>query len=259
VEIFPNGGRKSGGETIQIYGYGFGNDAGQVSVKIGGQRATIQKVENIAAIAASLGLPADYPFPVERITVVTPAGTVGKADVAITSAAGTVTAAKGFQFLETVTLFTKPGLYKFVQYDPKRQWIYMGTTDHVDVFDLSGQTFRSGLQPPGGPPPDAAIRGLSLTPDGSQLVIADFGAQSVYLLNPDSGAGTTVAVGGVPGFLNSNSCERKHFARGDRRWEWRPGRLASVTESAPDPSGDIEQFTALNPSTGLILPPQMPC
>jgi hypothetical protein len=48
-----------------------------------------------------------------------------------------------------------------------------------------------------------------MMPDGSQLVVADFGAQNVYLLNPDpsvpggSGSGTTVFVGGVSGFLNS--------------------------------------------------------
>jgi hypothetical protein len=77
------------------------------------------------------------------------------------------------------------------------------------MFDLNAQGFLSGLLPLGGPPPNAAIRGLSMTPDGSQLVAADFGAQSVYLLNPDTqspggpGSGTKVVVGGVPGFLNS--------------------------------------------------------
>jgi hypothetical protein len=44
---------------------------------------------------------------------------------------------------------------------------------------------------------------MSLTPDASQLVVADFGAQSIYLFNPDAATGTTVPVGGVPGFLNS--------------------------------------------------------
>jgi hypothetical protein len=33
--------------------------------------------------------------------------------------------------------------------------------------------------------------------------VADFGAQSIYLLNPDAGTGTKVSVGGVAGFLNS--------------------------------------------------------
>jgi len=42
-----------------------------------------------------------------------------------------------------------------------------------------------------------------LTPDGSQLIVADFGAQSIYLIDPVNGTGTTVPVGGVPGFTNS--------------------------------------------------------
>ena len=42
-----------------------------------------------------------------------------------------------------------------------------------------------------------------MTPDGSQLIVADFGAQNVYLIDPVKATGTTVSVGGVPGFTNS--------------------------------------------------------
>jgi hypothetical protein len=95
-------------------------------------------------------------------------------------------------------------LYKFIYYDQKRQWLYLSATHHIDVFDLPSAQFHSTpITPPGGPPPNAAIRGLALTPDASQLIVADFGAQSVYLLNPDAATGTTIPVGGVAGFLNS--------------------------------------------------------
>jgi hypothetical protein len=40
-------------------------------------------------------------------------------------------------------------------------------------------------------------------PDASRLFAADFGAQSIYLLNPDTTTGTSIGVGGVAGFLNS--------------------------------------------------------
>jgi len=106
--------------------------------------------------------------------------------------------------MQSVQVFAKPALYKFVLYDRKRQWLYLSNTDHVDVFDLAAAQFHvTGINPPGGPPPNAALRGLSLTPDASHLVVADFGAQSVYLLNPGAGTGATVPVGGVAGFLNS--------------------------------------------------------
>jgi IPT/TIG domain len=71
------------------------------------------------------------------------------------------------------------------------------------VFDLNIGAFIAPIQPAGGPPPNAGWRGLSLTPDASQLAIADFGAQSVYLFDPDTGAGAATFVGGVAGFANS--------------------------------------------------------
>jgi DNA-binding beta-propeller fold protein YncE len=73
-----------------------------------------------------------------------------------------------------------------------------------NIYDLSAAAFHgTGLEPPGGPPPTAELRGLALTPDGTQLVVADFAAQNIYLLDPDNDAGTTVAVVGVTGFADS--------------------------------------------------------
>ena len=88
-------------------------------------------------------------------------------------------------------------------YDQKRQRVYVTDIDHVEVFDLQLGTFIAALEPPGGPLPNTGLRGLSMTPDGSQLLVADFGAQSVYAFDPDTGAGSTTAVGGIPGFASS--------------------------------------------------------
>jgi hypothetical protein len=203
LEILPNAGTNSGGDPVQIYGYGFGSDASKVSVKIGGASATVQKVENATSIVPSLGLDASYPFSLQRITLQTPAGTSGKSDVVVTSPAGTATSAKAFQYLQDVHLYQNAGLDKFVLYDQKRQWVYLSNADHIDVFDLKAAAFRAALPPPGGPPPNAGLRGLALTPDSTQLIVADFGAQNVYLLDPDKGTGSSVPVGGVPGFFNS--------------------------------------------------------
>ncbi len=204
LQILPNAGTLSGGDTIQIYGYGFGSDPTKLKVKIGATAATIQKVENISAIAPSLGLDATYPFPLERITLQSPSGTSGKADIAVTSPAGSITASKSFQFLQSENFFAKPAFDRFIVYDQSRQWLYMSNVDHVDVFDLPAKVFQNpGIEPPGGPPPTAGLRGLALTPDSTKLVSADFGSQSIYLFDPDNGSGTAVSVGGVAGFSNS--------------------------------------------------------
>jgi hypothetical protein len=63
---------------------------------------------------------------------------------------------------------------------------YVTATDHVDVFGLNASSFIGPIEPPpNGPPLDVGLRGNSLTPDSSQVIIADFGAQSVYLVDPD--------------------------------------------------------------------------
>ena len=196
----------SGGDTIYLIGHGFGTSTGGITAKIGGQSATVQKVESLAAFSSALSLDSSYPFPIERITVTSPSGTAGKADIAVTTPAGSITLAKSFQYLAGSHTYANPSLYKFIIYDQGRQQLYLSATDHVDVFGLAAQVFRSPLAPPpNGPPPDAGLRGMALTPDNTQLIVADFGAQSVYLINPDGGAnnGSNVFVGGVAGYLNS--------------------------------------------------------
>jgi hypothetical protein len=204
IEVLPNAGSKAGGDAIQVYGYGFGTDATQITAKIAGAAATVQKVENVTSLASSLALDSTYPFPLQRVTLLTPPGAPAQADVNVTSPAGSTTSARAFQYTQSALVFARPGLYKFILYDQKRQSLYLTATDHVDVFDLAAAQFHAtGITPPGGPPPNAALRGLTLTPDASQLVVADFGAQTIYLFNPDAATGTTVPVGGAAGSLNS--------------------------------------------------------
>lgn len=203
LQVLPNAGTSSGGDELQIYGYGFGSDATKIGVTIGGAAATVQKVENVTTIAPSLVLDASYPFPIERITLQTPGGSPGKADILISASSGSTTVPKAFQYLQSVHSYSKPALFKFLIYDQPRQRIYLSNIDHVDVFDLQQNLFLSPIEPPGGPPPNAGLRGLALTPDGSQLIVADFGAQNAYLLDPVKGTGSTVFVGGVSGFTNS--------------------------------------------------------
>lgn len=204
LQVLPNAGAPAGGDTVQIYGYGFGSDPTKVTVTIGGASATVEQTQNITSIAPSLGLDATYPFSLECITLQTPAGTAGNADIVITSPAGSVTASKAFQYLQSETFYPKPAYDKFVLYDQTRQWLYLSDIDHLDVFNLAAGVFQgAAIEPPGGPPPTSELRGLALTPDSTQLVAADFGAQNIYLLDPDTGTGTSVTVGGVPGYSNS--------------------------------------------------------
>jgi hypothetical protein len=203
LQILPNAGVSSGGDSVQIYGYGFGSDATKIALKIGATNATVTKIENVSGIAPSLGLDASYPFPLERITIQSPPGSSGKADVAVTSPAGTATSAKSFQYLQSAQSHSMPAFFRFVIYDQKRRRAYLTGIDQVYVFDVQMNSFVLQFGMPGGPALNSGLRGLALTPDGGRLIVADFGAQKIYLLDPVNGAGTAVSVGGIPGFINS--------------------------------------------------------
>ncbi len=192
LKTLPNAGNNAGGDLVQIYGYGFGTDANRPAVGIGGATPTIQKVETVGAIEPSLGLDASYPFALQRITLQTPPGTAGKADIVVKSTSGTATSTGAFQFLQSVQVNANPHLYKFLLYDKLRQFVYASYDAGIDVFPLPGGAPTSGslqMYCPSkmeqGPCPDADVRGLALTPDGSQLIAADFGSQNIFLLNPD--------------------------------------------------------------------------
>lgn len=77
LRVLPNAGLNTGGDMVQIIGYGFGSDPGSVAVTIGVGAAIVQAVDNISAVAPALGLDTTYPFPLERITVQVPPGTSG--------------------------------------------------------------------------------------------------------------------------------------------------------------------------------------
>jgi len=203
LEVLPNAGNSAGGDSVAIYGYGFGEDASKVTVKFGATAASASAIEDVGAVRSLLGLDATFPFPLQRVSVNAPSGSPGIVDIAVNTPAGSVTVTRAFQYLQSEQIFAKAGFYKFLTYDQKRQWIYLSNIDHVDVFDLNAGNFRAGILPPGGPPPNALIRQAALTPGASQLAIADFGAQSVYLMDPDAGTGTKVFVGGVAGDANS--------------------------------------------------------
>jgi hypothetical protein len=67
LQVLPNAGASSGGDSVQVYGYGFGTDPTKISVKIGGATATVQNVNNVTTIAPSLALDvSERPHTAER-------------------------------------------------------------------------------------------------------------------------------------------------------------------------------------------------
>jgi hypothetical protein len=207
LKTLPNAGNNSGGDTVKIYGYGFGSDANRPTVTIGGAAATIQKIENLGTIEPPLGLDTSYPFPLQSITVQTPPGTAGAADIAVTSGSGSATVAGGFQFVQSVQTNGSQHLYKFPLYDQRRQLVFVSYDTGIDAVPLPGATAYSGStslfcpsRNDAGPCPDADVRGIALSPDGSQLIAADYGSQNIYLIDPDVPGDVAWVPLGMPAF-----------------------------------------------------------
>jgi hypothetical protein len=207
LKTLPNAGNNTGGDTVHIYGYGFGSDANPPTVTIGSAAATIQKIENLGTIEPPLGLDTSYPFALQSITVQTPSGTPGAADIVVTSGSGTATVAGGFQFAQSVQTTPSQHLYKFPLYDQRRQLVFVSFDTGIDAIPLPGAAAYSGSvslfcpsKNEAGPCPDADVRGIALSPDGSQLIAADFGSQNIYLIDPDVPGGVSWVPLNMPAF-----------------------------------------------------------
>jgi hypothetical protein len=148
-----------------------------------------------------------------------PSAAPGDFNITAQATSGSLTHSAGFSLAVqsaagyTAQVFTNPVLngepapYKFLAYDQKRKLLYFSAPSHIDFFDLHTASFNTAgltLDCPRfnspGPCPDDDVRGLALTPDGSQLLAADFGSQNIYLLDPDTpgtpAVATTVAATG---------------------------------------------------------------
>jgi DNA-binding beta-propeller fold protein YncE len=187
----------SGAVTVDLFGYGYSADVSGSTpqVQIGGKSATLTKATLYPA-EPNAGNGGGYPFPLQHLQVTVPAGPAGAQDVTISSPSGTATVPKGFHLLAGVEDYSTTDTLADVLYDQSRQQLYLSAGNHVDVFSLSTNSFLPAITPPslGG---TRQLAGLALTPDSSKLLVANFGDDSVAIINPDVPSGA-VAVQIVP-------------------------------------------------------------
>jgi len=125
------------------------------------------------------------PFPAVDVKVTVPAGTPGKADVTVTTTAGSHTLFGAFHYAANVADFPSADKFQAVLFDRFRNQLYLSAGDHVDVFSLQTRAFVAPIRPPGlnGTP---QFGGLALTPDGSRLLVGNLHDGSLAIVNPDS-------------------------------------------------------------------------
>ncbi len=162
-----------GGATAHIVGLGIPSDPTQIAVSIGNQPAPV-----VQSTALHFG-----PFPTQDAQITLPAGPPGVADLKLTTAAGSSTLPNAYHFVD-IQDFTEPAGVQAVLYDRFRNHVYVSAGDHIDVFSPATRTFAAPLPVPvvsgvakAGP--------LALTPDGTKLLVGNFGDGSLALIDPD--------------------------------------------------------------------------
>jgi DNA-binding beta-propeller fold protein YncE len=166
----PMGDSPSGGSSMVLFGYGFGDDASKISVSIGGAQARV--------IGSSLQ---SQTVPIYQLSVVIPAGTPGPADIIVRSPSGSTTISTGFHYLQSVKDYVLGNNFTEILLDEKRGRVYLldpAAKTVQGISTASGQVIMSaatGTRP----------RDMVLTPDAAKLVVANYDDGTLSVINPD--------------------------------------------------------------------------
>ena len=171
LQVDANAGSPSGGDSIKVVGYGF--DGSNVQVTIGGKPAT-----NIGLSGPIEGTM----FPTERLTLTTPAGGSGNAEVTVATPDGSTTVSGGFQYITSAQIHPAPGAFDDIVYDQVRQRLYITNQNHnrVEIFDLGTNAYLSPISV--GNQPTA----LALTPDSARLGVINSADATMSVIDPSA-------------------------------------------------------------------------
>lgn len=178
-----SGSSPDGGVPGRISGYGMPADASGGTLTVGGQTATI---------TTTVGQYPPYTgeaFPSTYLDYTMPAGNPGFADLSITTPIGSGTLPKAVFYAKSVNDYSSTDTFTDVLYDAKRQQVYLSGSDHIDVFSLTSRQWLTPLKP-AAVGSQSQFRGMAMTPDGSELLAANFLDNSLGVINPDNPAQT---------------------------------------------------------------------
>ena len=167
----------SGGCSADIFGFGlFGSDSSQTSVTIGGAAATVQSVHYYER---------PYPYPLQYVTVTVPPGVAGLAAVKVKSRSGQASLSGGFLYASSLQSYPSSQTYNALLFDEKRGILYASTDSRIARFSVGTSSFLTPITPPSLTGQNQ-FQGMSLTPDGSRLLVANKQDLSVAVIDPDN-------------------------------------------------------------------------
>jgi len=187
LQVTPDSSSAEGGGVGVIYGYGFVSASATtlppgLSLTVAGQAATILGFDPNAYNVSPV------PYLVQALFYTIPSGTAGSSvDVAVTTSAGSATTHSSLTYLPAAQQFPLVGsvLAQGI-YDPVRDVYYFTDANLVRVFSLTLGKWLTPITIPAPAGKTQRLWGISLSPDGSKLAVADAQAGVVYLIDPAS-------------------------------------------------------------------------
>jgi len=190
-----------GGGPAQVYGYGFGPVTTPSSsqpivappvdlqIQVGGGNAKVTGYLPEAYLGDRSTF-VSSPLPLVGAEFTVPPGTAGtSADVIVTNTSGSTTVKQAITYLPAVQSFPLGGS-KLMDgvYDAKRDVYYFTDTNQVRVFSRSQSKWLNSIviPPPVGAYGPQRLLGVTLSLDGSKLVVSDAGAIAIYIIDPDN-------------------------------------------------------------------------
>jgi IPT/TIG domain len=179
--LFVNGDTSSpaGGATCHLIGLGLPTDSTQIQVTVGNKSAAIVSATEMRVESAFA--PFGYPYPAVDVQITLPPG-AGDQSVQITTASGSATLSNAIHYVTSVTDYASSDSFQAIVLDRTRNQLYLSAGNHIDVFSLTTQQFLAPILPPAlnG---QKAFHGLAMTPDGAELLAANFTDGSVAIIN----------------------------------------------------------------------------
>ncbi|MBZ5564712.1 MAG: hypothetical protein LAP13_20110, partial [Acidobacteriia bacterium] len=184
LQITPNAATAEGDPGI-IYGYGFGPTT-STTIPTGLRVTVAGKPAQITAFNGNAYNAMAPPLPLEAFAYTIPSGTTGPADVTVTSSSGSVTVQGGITYLPAIQQFPLIGAFLAQGiYDSQRNLYYFTDASNIRVFSRTSGTWLSPIIFPADFTP-VRLWGIALSPDGSQLAVADAQGKAIYVLSPEN-------------------------------------------------------------------------
>ena len=179
LEVVPNGATAEGGQTGTIIGYGLGDSTSGVQVTVGGQSSPVTR-STTARRLNHIHFPwmsCNSPFRLEL--------QARQSMSTVTTPFGSATATGAFHYTAAVRSYPLSASLQAGIYDAGRDLYYFTDQAKIQILSPSTGKWLAPISLPG-VGGNTQLLAISESPDGTQLAVADYGDEAIYVLDPDN-------------------------------------------------------------------------